>query len=142
MSTSVIDSPNDGTLISVCMYPLCESRVNNLFLLAFMRRSRTGRRTRRRRAPDERERMPAQKFLAIFHAQITPRAHVLRLFLHPNDWRAFRVKSKHLMQQRFIQWIELLKTNDRDVIALQFLAFPAQFVINLSGAKEHLLHFV
>ena len=68
--------------------------------------------------------MPAQKLLAIFHAQITPRAHILRLFLHPHHRSAFRVKSKHLVQQRFVERIELLKPNDRNVVAFQLVAFP------------------
>ena len=65
------------------------------------------------------------------------RAHILRLFLDPNDRRAsLGIRSECEFQKIAPQRIKLFEANDRDVFTFGFGAISVQFVINFPGAEQ------
>src|SRR5437667_8433419 len=71
---------------------------NNLGLLLLMAAVRAARRRGGRGASDARK-GPVKQTLSELDPQVNPRAHVRRLFLHPNDRRAFLVARERYFQQ-------------------------------------------
>src|SRR5438034_1657559 len=92
ISTSETDSPAAGILSSIGI-----SGRNQLRLFGLVTFVRPGCRTRGRRTRDEFERMTKDCF-AEFVAEVTPRAHVLGLFLHPHEGNVRCVGGQGLLQ--------------------------------------------
>jgi len=72
----------------------------------------------------------------------TPRAHVLRFFLAPNQPHFLRKGFDSLAQLFFIQRIKLFDADDRAVRDFLFFAIGNEIEVNFSGAKNDALDFV
>ena len=72
---------------------------------------------------------------------ITRRAHIFRLLLHPNKLLRLVVLDQRFVQLLNRQRIQLLDTNNGDVIAFQFLPLRFQFVIDSAAQRRTLLAF-
>ena len=106
-------------------------------LLELVRVRRTRRRARGYKTADGREGEFSEKMLAEFFVQVTPRAHVGRFFLNPKRGRVLGVRFQNFFQKSAMQRIKLFEPDDRDVVALVFIAIRGEIEINFSGADQN-----
>ena len=66
----------------------------------------------------------------------SPRAHVFRFFLAPDELRVLWKWLEHFAQFLFRQRIKLFDANDRGVVDLALGPVIEQIVINFAGAKD------
>ncbi len=124
-------------------FRLAERAAHEILLFEFMRVRRAGRRTGGFKTADGREWKSAKKMFAEFFVQVTPRAHVRRLFLNPKRRRVFRAGFQRLFQKSGVQRIKLLKPDNGDVIAFVFFAISGEIVNKFCRCKSGcVLHFL
>src|SRR6185312_1405316 len=65
-----------------------------------------------------------------------PGAHIFRLFLNPKDLGRIGVAPENIRKQLRRERIELLQTDDRDVVAANLLSLREQIVVNHPRTKQ------
>src|SRR5437868_1015372 len=119
MVTSLTDSPTEGTLISTVIG--CSLDVECAFddgrLLAFMTGVRTSRGRGCRWTRDAGERKTSEQPLAKIRQQVPPGAHVVRLFLDPENRCAISIRRERRGEMFVAQRIQLLHAQNRYVLA-------------------------
>src|SRR5215471_11388148 len=72
----------------------------------------------------------------------SPRTHILRFFLAPDELGAFWKRFDHFAEPLLSERIKLLNANERCVFDFAFTAILQQIVINFAGAKDDALHLL
>src|SRR5688500_14899221 len=92
--------------------------IEDLLLLAFMARVRTGGRRCGSGAGDAAERKTSQQSFAEMDQQVTPRAHVVRLLLDPEHGRAVEVGIERGREMLGTQRVKLFHAHNGDILAV------------------------
>src|SRR5690606_2800300 len=109
-----------------------ESSVDQLLLLELVavRRPRGG--AGRFVATGARHGVTAEQAITEAQAQERPRAHVLRLILHPHDAGAGSVGLEQRRELLFREWVQLLEPHDSHVIPAELLPVRDELVVDFS----------
>src|SRR5262245_41540283 len=100
--------------------------------------ARSRRRARALGATHHAEGMTREELRAEARAEMPPRAHVVRLVLHPHRGDPGTETLERFGNERGRQRIELLEAHDRDVFPSELFATRSELVINLTAAEQDL----
>src|SRR5579859_3854598 len=137
-SRSVRQQANSQQLVASSCLKCREGHFEQRLLFHLMRRVRTSRWARRRRALHRAERPAARQTLQLRRQEIQ-RAHVGWLFLNPQQLARVRMLRQCRLQFLLRQREKLFQENDCDFGVAAALAFAAQFVPDLARAENDAL---
>src|SRR5688572_20045983 len=129
-----ISNPTNSVLTP---YTSAEGLLDDLLLLDLVASGGACGRACRGWAEEAGEGEPVEEPLAEAAADVGPRAHVLGLFLHPEDRGLGAESGEGCADHLFGQRVELLEPQDRDVFALLVGAVLLELVVELAAAEEH-----
>src|SRR5262249_25171091 len=130
--------PRPGFLL-YAVKSLLEGGVDQHLLLELARRVAPRGRARALRARHQRQWEARADVLEEARPDAVPRAHVLRLLLHPDERRAVLERLER-RRQLLVERVELLQTHDGHVLAPELLPLLGEVVIDLAAAQEDPLH--